>query len=105
MRVGSQITVLGAGSWGSALANVLVENGHKVLIWTRDEKQKEEINTDHTNQRYLPHFKFPAALRATTHLEEAVSVADLLVFVIPTKGMRELAKRVNSLLKREVTVV
>ena len=105
MRVGSQITVLGAGSWGSALANVLVENGHEVLIWTRDEKQKEEINTDHTNEHYLPHFKFPKELRATTNLEEAVATADLLVFVIPTKGMRELAKRVNSLLNREVTIV
>ncbi|GAA0359813.1 NAD(P)H-dependent glycerol-3-phosphate dehydrogenase [Alkalibacterium iburiense] len=103
--MGSQITVLGAGSWGSTLANVLFENGHEVLIWTRDEKQKEEINTDHTNERYLPHFKFPTELRATTDLEKAVATADLLVFVIPTKGMRELAKRVNSLLNREVTVV
>lgn len=103
--VGSKITVLGAGSWGSALANVLFENGHEVMIWTRDEEQKEEINTDHTNRHYLPHFKFPKDLRASTRLEEAVKDRDLLVFVIPTKGMRELAKRVNTLLNKKVTIV
>ncbi len=54
--MGHKIAVLGAGSWGSALAGVLFENGHTVSIWTRDNDQKEEINNQHTNKKYLPQF-------------------------------------------------
>ncbi|WP_161878375.1 NAD(P)H-dependent glycerol-3-phosphate dehydrogenase [Alkalibacterium sp. MB6] len=101
----SNIAVLGAGSWGSALANVLFENGHQVTLWTRDEKQCEEINTDHTNQHYLPGFTFPKKLKATTDLSEAVREVNVVLFVIPTKGIRQLSKQVNELLDRKVTVI
>lgn len=99
------MAVLGAGSWGSALANVLFENGHQVTLWTRDAKQCEEINTLHTNRRYLPDFTFPEKLKATTDLTEAISEVDVILFVIPTKGIRQLSKLVNHLLKRKVTIV
>lgn len=103
--MGSKIAVLGAGSWGSALANVLFENGHEVIMWTRDEKQKEEINTNHTNQHYLTDFTFPKELKATVDLKEAVSGVEAILFVIPTKGIRALAKQVNTLLDQKVTVI
>lgn len=103
--MGKKIAVLGAGSWGSALANVLVENGHEVRIWTRDETQQNEINTQHTNKRYLPAFTFPEKIRATTDLDIAIKDAEAIVFVIPTSGIRELSKKVNALLDRKVTVI
>ncbi|MGQ4822909.1 2-dehydropantoate 2-reductase N-terminal domain-containing protein, partial [Enterococcus faecalis] len=49
-----RVAVLGPGSWGTALAQVLAENGHDVRIWGHRASQVEEINTQHTNQRYLP---------------------------------------------------
>ncbi|OJF93112.1 NAD(P)H-dependent glycerol-3-phosphate dehydrogenase [Alkalibacterium sp. 20] len=103
--MGSKIAVLGAGSWGSALANVLVENGHHVNLWTRDEAQQNEINTQHTNTHYLPEFKFPDVIMATTDLEIAIQDVEAILFVIPTNGMRELSQRVNELLDRKVTII
>ncbi|WP_423189982.1 NAD(P)H-dependent glycerol-3-phosphate dehydrogenase [Alkalibacterium sp. f15] len=103
--MGSEIAVLGAGSWGSALANVLVENGHHVKLWTRDEAQQNEINTQHTNAHYLPEFKFSDVIMATTDLKEAIRDVEAIVFVIPTNGMRELSQKVNKLLERKVTII
>lgn len=101
----SKVAVLGAGSWGSALANVLVENGHQVNIWTREEKQKNEINTNHTNEHYLPEFKFPDELVATTDLKQAVMNAEAILVVIPTSGIRQLARKLNDTLDRKVTII
>ncbi len=103
--MGHKIAVLGAGSWGSALAGVLFENGHTVSIWTRDNDQKEEINNQHTNKKYLPQFSFPEDILASTDLKEAVTGAEALLFVIPTKGMRAVAKQVNGLIDHKVTVI
>ncbi|PRY83507.1 NAD(P)H-dependent glycerol-3-phosphate dehydrogenase [Alkalibacterium olivapovliticus] len=103
--MGHKIAVLGAGSWGSALAGVLFENGHTVSIWTRDNDQKEEINNQHTNKKYLPQFSFPEDILASTDLKEAVTGAEALLFVIPTKGMRAVAKQVNALIDHKVTVI
>ena len=101
----SKVAVLGAGSWGSALANVLVENGHQVSIWTREEKQKNEINTNHMNAHYLPEFKFPDELVATTDLKQAVMNAEAILVVIPTSGIRQLARKLNETLNRKVTII
>lgn len=100
-----KIAVLGAGSWGSALANVLYENGHAVTLWTRDQKQCDEINDSHTNKRYLPDFAFPEEIKVTTNMKEALQSAEAVVFVIPTKGIREVARQVHSVLDNPITVV
>ena len=51
-----KIAVLGAGSWGSVLANMLTENGHDVTLWSRNEEQVKQLNTEHTNPRYMKDF-------------------------------------------------
>ncbi|SFC28402.1 glycerol-3-phosphate dehydrogenase (NAD(P)+) [Alkalibacterium subtropicum] len=103
--MGSRLAVLGAGSWGSALANVLTENGHQVTIWTRDQEQQNEINTRHTNTHYLPEFKFTDEIAATTDLKKAVKDVEAIVVVIPTSGIRELARRLDTILDRKVTII
>lgn len=100
-----KLAVLGAGSWGSALANVLNENGHDVRIWTRDQDQQNEINLSHTNEKYLPEFKFPDEITATTDLEKAVDDVDAIVVVIPTSGVRSLSQRLNKILDKKVTII
>lgn len=100
-----KIAVLGAGSWGSALANVLSENNHTVTLWTREQKQCDEINNNYTNKNYLNNFTFPKTIKATTDVAEALVDVEALVFVIPTKGIREVASLVGSALHNPVTVI
>lgn len=88
-----KVAVLGAGSWGTALAMVLVENGHDVTLWGHMKEQIEEINQMHTNKQYLPDIVLPTELKAEFSLEECIRDADAILFVVPTKAMREVAKQ------------
>lgn len=94
-----KVAVLGAGSWGSVLANVLVENGHQVKLWSRNVDQVNELNQEHTNRRYLPNLTYQTALEATTDMDAAVAGASLVLIVIPTKGLREVTHRLAEILQ------
>lgn len=85
------ITVLGAGSWGTALAMVLADNGHEVRLWSHKQEQVNEINELHLNSRYLPGKQLPEELRAFSDLEAALKNTDAILFVIPTKAIREVS--------------
>lgn len=92
------IAVLGAGSWGTVLANLLVENGHTVRLWTHNPEQIPEINDHHTNQHYLPDFTLHSELQATTDLEAAIADTDVILFVVPTNAIRPVAEQVAPIL-------
>ena len=66
----SKVAVIGAGSWGTALAIVLADNGHDVMLWARRQEQIDEINEKHTNQQYLPEIELPKSIVGTTDLRE-----------------------------------
>lgn len=100
-----RIAVLGAGSWGTVLATVLVENGHDVRLWARRESQAEEINQRHTNEKYLPGIKLPGTLSATSSLSESLTECDVVVFVVPSHSMRETARKVKPLLSSDTLIV
>lgn len=93
-----KIAVLGAGSWGSILANVLVENGHEVNLWSNSEEQVQELNIKHTNEKYMPGFKYPEELVTTTNLKDAVKGAVAVLFVVPTKVIRPVAQQLVEVL-------
>lgn len=95
-----KIAVLGAGSWGSTLASVLIENGHDVTLYTNVVEQATELNEKHTNEQYMPGFKYSEKLRATTDLEEALTDTDAILFVVPTKVTRLVAKQVKEVLAK-----
>ena len=88
-----KVAVLGAGSWGTALAMVLVQNGHDVTIWGHHTEQIDEINSHHTNSKYLPDIQLPLELKAAHGIKECVEDADAVLFVVPTKAIREVAKQ------------
>lgn len=100
-----QVAVLVAGSWGTALAQVLQENGHHTIIWTRNPAQAEEINTRHTNSKYLPDIQLPAGLKATTSMEEAVSGARAVIIVAPSSSMREVVRQAAPFIKVDMLLV
>lgn len=100
-----KIAVLGAGSWGSALSKCLVENGHQVIIYGNNAEDIDEINTKHTNYRYLKNIMLPEQLKATTSLEEAITDAEYILFVVPTNVMRIVAKQVKQILKHKPIII
>lgn len=85
-----KVSVIGAGSWGTAIAFVLADNGHDCLLWARRQEQVDEINNDHTNKAYLKDIVLPSNLRATTDLKEAVEHSDVIVIGVPSKGIRSI---------------
>lgn len=99
------MVVLGAGSWGTSLASLLVENGYDVTIWARREIVAEEINQNHTNQKYLPGIHLPQGLVAESDLERAVSDKDMVLFVVPTQTMREIARKVKAWIHPKSSIV
>lgn len=93
-----KVAVIGSGSWGTALSQAIVDNGHDVLIYARDKNVSDEINNNHTNQRYLKNIVLPEELNATNKLQEATSFGDVLVIAVPTKAMREVCSGINNYL-------
>lgn len=100
-----KIAVLGAGSWGTALAMVLHANGHDVRLWTHKQAHAEEINKTHLNEEFLPGVELPNDLYATYRLEEALQDVTTLLFVLPTKAIREVCRQVVKVLDHKVTII
>ncbi len=82
-----RIAVIGAGSWGTALANRLAENGHQVALWAYEAELVQEINTCHTNSLFLPGIELYRSLRSTGNLAEAVADAGIVLLVTPVQVM------------------
>ena len=76
---GQSVAVLGAGSWGTALAAHLASCDHDTVLWGRDSTVVESVKSHHLNQRYLPDIQLPSALRATTELDEALQKASTCI--------------------------
>ncbi len=83
---GERVGVLGAGAWGTALAQMLASDGRKVLIWAREEELVEEINSARTNSLFLPSAQLARTIRATGDLSEMAALDTLLV-VTPAQHM------------------
>jgi len=80
--------VMGSGAWGTALAKVLTEAGSDVRLWTRRAEVTEEINSGHTNERYLPGVRLPSTVRATTDAAEALDGLTTVLLAVPSQTLR-----------------
>jgi glycerol-3-phosphate dehydrogenase (NAD(P)+) len=90
-----KITLLGGGSWGTALAKLLSENGHKVTVWLRDDNQCRELTQTKVNKKYLPKVRIPDNILFTSNINEAVKDAEILLLVTPTQMIRGVLKQIN----------
>ena len=104
MNAPKKVVVLGAGSWGTALASLLARNGHQTVIWGRNAEQINSINTYHQNTRYLPGIVLPENLQASTNLAESVTDADLILVVTPSHAFNETLQALAPYRKRGVGV-
>ncbi len=95
-----KVTILGTGSWGTALAKVLADNQVNVQMWGIEQDVIKEINDQHQNSSYLPGLKLAPIIKATNDLEKAVAACELLVFAVPTKAIRKVAESIVPILSR-----
>ncbi|WP_405114734.1 NAD(P)H-dependent glycerol-3-phosphate dehydrogenase [Paenibacillus sp. FSL K6-1217] len=100
-----KVTVLVAGSWGTALATVLAANHSEVYLWTRKPEQAAEINETHMNHHFLPGIKLPGNIIATTDMETAVSGSKAVVIVAPSSGMRQVAHSLKPFWKEDMLCI
>ncbi len=83
------VAVLGAGSWGTALAALIARHGHSTVLWGRDASTIAAIDGRHENPRYLPGIPLPHTLRATPDLAAAMAGCDLVLVVVPSHAFAE----------------
>ncbi|MGO4221651.1 NAD(P)H-dependent glycerol-3-phosphate dehydrogenase [Lysobacter sp. TAF61] len=83
------VAVLGAGSWGTALAALIARHGHPTVLWGRDAEGIAAIDGRHENPRYLPGIALPESLRATTDLADSLQGADLVLVVVPSHAFAQ----------------
>lgn len=100
-----KILVLGPGSWGTALSQVLNDNGHDVRIWGNNPQQISEINTKHTNTLYFKDVVLDSKIVGYDDLALALANVDAILFVVPTSVTRLVAKQVAQLLDHKVVVM
>ncbi len=100
-----KVTVIGAGSWGSAIANVVSHNVSELLLCSRNESSVKEINEHHTNKKHVPGIVFPDNVSATCDLIEAAKFSDLIFIVIPTSGIADLIEQIKPHLKDNTRLV
>lgn len=100
-----KIAILGPGSWGTALAQVLNDNGHQVCLWGDSQEQIDEINQKHTNTRYFKDIVIDEKIKATTDLKEVLKDVNAILFVVPTKVTRLVAKQVAETLDHKVIMM
>ncbi len=94
MTVQQPILVLGAGSWGTALALVLAHNGYPIWLWSRNPKHLQQMIETRENAQFLPNCHFPGTLQPVTHLEKAVSQVNDILIVVPSHGFRETLNKI-----------
>ena len=98
------VTVLGAGSWGTTVASLVCKR-NPTILWSRNPDVAREIAEKHTNEAYLSGFDLPSALRATADLQEAVADADVLIVGIPTQGFRAVLEQAAPHVRSWIPVV
>lgn len=89
------ITLLGGGSWGTALAKLLSENDHDVTMWLRDENQCKLLSTERINKKYLPNIQIPDNIIFTSNINAAVKNAEMLLIVTPTQMIRGVLRQIS----------
>jgi glycerol-3-phosphate dehydrogenase (NAD(P)+) len=92
--VSKKISVLGGGSFGTVIANIIANNGYNVSFWIRSAEQADEINNSHENSQYLPGYRLNDAVVATLDMADAVRDSDVVFLAVPSMSFREVVRTV-----------
>lgn len=99
------ISVIGAGSWGTALALLLYKNGHKVTVWSIMKDEIEMLQREHEHKEKLPGVKLPEDMEFTTDLEKALTGKDVLVLAVPSPYTRSTSHSMAPFVKEGQIIV
>ena len=100
-----KVAIVGGGSFGTAIANIVADNGHDVCLWMRNAERVAEVNQQHSNSAYLPDISLNPALRASADLAETVTGCDVVFVAVPSKSCRDVARQLAPLLADGTMVV
>ena len=90
----AQTAVIGAGAWGTAVAKVIAEKGKDIVIWSLEEDNRDDINLNHRNSRYLPGVKPPENITATSDIVEAASGRKYIILAVPSLYLLQTVKQI-----------
>ncbi len=99
------VAVLGGGSFGTAIANMIAENQHQVRLWLRSEERAEEINYQRVNSQYLPDLTLNERVTASTELAEVVRGAELIFVAVPSKSCRQVARLLSEHIEADSALI
>lgn len=97
--------VLGAGSWGTALAILLFSNGHEVTLWEFQKEAAQKLDRIRENIQFLPEIAIPKGIYITSHLEEAIAGKELLVLAVPSHVVRKVAQQIGNFKDSSVPII
>jgi len=100
-----KVAVIGAGSWGTAIAMVLSGKGVPTVLWGHNKEHQAALIKDRENKKYLPGFSFSPALEITSNLQEAVTDSDVICMVVPSHGYRAVFEELQPYLADTVSIV
>ena len=100
----AKIVVLGAGSYGTALAICLARNGHQTLLWGRDSEHVAQMAAERENRRYLPVATFPPSLQLEGDLAKAVKASDNILVVVPSHAFGDMLEQIKPYLSSQSKV-
>lgn len=98
------ITIIGAGSWGTTLAVLIAENGYEVTLWGREKSDIKTIIKEKENKQYLPGIRIPDNVRVNSSIEEVTSNADIIINAVPAQFTREIVKKYSKYINCDVVV-
>ncbi len=99
------VAIIGTGSWGTTLGIVMARRGVNVALWARTEDEAQRLASERRNADRLPDFPFPDSLRPTASLSDALKDATLVLFAVPSRSLRENARRAAPLLRPSMLVM
>ncbi|MCF6095867.1 NAD(P)H-dependent glycerol-3-phosphate dehydrogenase [Thermovorax subterraneus] len=97
--------VIGAGSWGTAISQILADNGTEIRLWVRRKELAEQIKITRENSEYLPGVRIPDEIIITCELEEALEGAEFVVMAVPSQAMREIAGAAGKYIENKSIVI
>ena len=101
----NKVLVLGGGSWGTTLANLLAEKDYDVSLWARNSRIFSKEKKNWVNNKYLPKYKLSKQLTIISNLKNAFRDVDLVIIAIPSKGLRSISSKISKYLDKQKILI